>query len=1201
MATAGQMMPDLQHRMSKKIAQLTKVIYHLNNKNEDHDFDLQELSEQYESEIEQILRDAADKINTFKSQLEAKSADKNTAEAIKAIGRQHEEEKAKVMAEFNVFKQKVKEKEDMIQSSADSTITSLTREMQAMKDEFAARVAEFEQAMKAMEKIAMQAAGNKGASAKEQAKFEEEMKALRKEMDTKLADQNRENEKEVSDLVKKSNKKYNEMLAERMAMEDELRAEIERLKKQLADLEATGGENSKMQEKVLELQRLLAQKATEWENEQKAMGEEKENLNSAWRQKLEDLKDKLAAEEQKTLALSGLGLQLTDAQKAVEASQSEVDGWKQMLEGERAKSAKLEGSLKESEDNLRKTKQTLKMADDALKKAQAELERMRNDAADKAGITDSELDRIKRELVEEKTKGAASEKRVKELEGQVAQMKRDAGSADAGLKELQNEMDRKLAAAKEAQDKLNDEMKRIKAEKDKLSKEMDLLKKELDASHKLTDKWKSESEKLSADMARKVQELEKKVVDTKKAGDAELAEARKKIKALEAELSSLRDSMDSSNQAAADKMRKLLEKKMEEMRAKHKKESDDAQEDFKQQLNEQRKAAAVKLANREESLRMQMGEMKKNLDEAMQTSVQAYEKKLANKSEESQKQKNELKLQISELMQQLADQKRVITAMKEEKQKLENTMEERGRTAEQTKAKLEERLSAAASLEKNLQERIKKVQEAEAAARLEQSTAVKAMEGLRSEVENVKAAADKAAAAAKARLATEIEKVNQDWAKRAEERVKAAIAEAEVQFEVDKQAIRVEEKAAAQELKKQALADAAAAAQVREDKLRDEIKAAEQRKLDADAAHAKATIEAAEAAAADKEALRVKMDGEAQAAAEAAATREAEEKARHATELSTTIATHKNEMETTISSHKNEMDTTIAKHEAESTTARDTAEKLLQDTITEWSGRYDKDTNQLKTDHSNAMTALEAKLTSEHQQREKDEAARHDGVERHMQGQIDKLTDSEANLLGIKSNLEGHKSRLEGELAETQDTLEKTIVTARETEAQLKRDWEDCDAKLNAEHEAAMQATLDQHLQETKQLNEEFTANIEAMNQKLADQQEAYAELKERFDNRESRQEDLDRIAELEGGINARDAQIAENEGKQQVLKNELANREENYNKTFAGAGAAVLTVASGVPSWMPGGKKDDKGKRNSVAVMGGSSGRRGTQLGVGL
>jgi hypothetical protein len=42
--------------MSKKIAQLTKVIYHLNNKNEDHDHDLADVSEQYETEIEQILK-----------------------------------------------------------------------------------------------------------------------------------------------------------------------------------------------------------------------------------------------------------------------------------------------------------------------------------------------------------------------------------------------------------------------------------------------------------------------------------------------------------------------------------------------------------------------------------------------------------------------------------------------------------------------------------------------------------------------------------------------------------------------------------------------------------------------------------------------------------------------------------------------------------------------------------------------------------------------------------------------------------------------------------------------------------------------------------------------------------------------------------------------------------------------------------------
>jgi hypothetical protein len=52
----GFLLHALQLRMSKKIAQLTKVIYHLNTKSEDHDLDLQEMAEHYEAEIESILR-----------------------------------------------------------------------------------------------------------------------------------------------------------------------------------------------------------------------------------------------------------------------------------------------------------------------------------------------------------------------------------------------------------------------------------------------------------------------------------------------------------------------------------------------------------------------------------------------------------------------------------------------------------------------------------------------------------------------------------------------------------------------------------------------------------------------------------------------------------------------------------------------------------------------------------------------------------------------------------------------------------------------------------------------------------------------------------------------------------------------------------------------------------------------------------------
>jgi len=46
--------PDFHHKMSKKIAQLTKVIYHLNTKNDDHEYQLNTMADAYETEIDEV-------------------------------------------------------------------------------------------------------------------------------------------------------------------------------------------------------------------------------------------------------------------------------------------------------------------------------------------------------------------------------------------------------------------------------------------------------------------------------------------------------------------------------------------------------------------------------------------------------------------------------------------------------------------------------------------------------------------------------------------------------------------------------------------------------------------------------------------------------------------------------------------------------------------------------------------------------------------------------------------------------------------------------------------------------------------------------------------------------------------------------------------------------------------------------------------
>lgn len=58
--------PDLHQKMSKKIAQLTKVIYQLNTRNEDHQSEIDSITHNHQQETQRLMLDAASKIGKFK-------------------------------------------------------------------------------------------------------------------------------------------------------------------------------------------------------------------------------------------------------------------------------------------------------------------------------------------------------------------------------------------------------------------------------------------------------------------------------------------------------------------------------------------------------------------------------------------------------------------------------------------------------------------------------------------------------------------------------------------------------------------------------------------------------------------------------------------------------------------------------------------------------------------------------------------------------------------------------------------------------------------------------------------------------------------------------------------------------------------------------------------------------------------------------
>ena len=58
---------DMLYKLSKKIAQLTKVIYSLNTKNDDLEFDMENMRHGYEDKLEKVSRDQTEIITIIGS------------------------------------------------------------------------------------------------------------------------------------------------------------------------------------------------------------------------------------------------------------------------------------------------------------------------------------------------------------------------------------------------------------------------------------------------------------------------------------------------------------------------------------------------------------------------------------------------------------------------------------------------------------------------------------------------------------------------------------------------------------------------------------------------------------------------------------------------------------------------------------------------------------------------------------------------------------------------------------------------------------------------------------------------------------------------------------------------------------------------------------------------------------------------------
>ncbi|KAG7266394.1 hypothetical protein CRUP_004906, partial [Coryphaenoides rupestris] len=137
---------DLHLKMSKKIAQLTKVIYALNTKNDEHEAAIATLKEVHEEEVQQILSETREKILQYKSKISDEMDLNRRIQSLEESMELHERMKRQALAEFESYRQQVEDMQLCTEAQHTQRVVSMSREVEEMRRSFEEKLQTFSQA-----------------------------------------------------------------------------------------------------------------------------------------------------------------------------------------------------------------------------------------------------------------------------------------------------------------------------------------------------------------------------------------------------------------------------------------------------------------------------------------------------------------------------------------------------------------------------------------------------------------------------------------------------------------------------------------------------------------------------------------------------------------------------------------------------------------------------------------------------------------------------------------------------------------------------------------------------------------------------------------------------------------------------------------------------------------------------------------------
>ena len=143
---------EMHVKMSKKIAQLTKVIFSLNTKNDEFEEIIEGLRTTHRSELENVTVECKDKIVHYKQKLELVKEQETLINQLQNLLEDERNEKCQFIADFEKFKSERNQDENDTKSKYERKMTEIVSNLTKIRGEFENRTREFETAKKKYER-----------------------------------------------------------------------------------------------------------------------------------------------------------------------------------------------------------------------------------------------------------------------------------------------------------------------------------------------------------------------------------------------------------------------------------------------------------------------------------------------------------------------------------------------------------------------------------------------------------------------------------------------------------------------------------------------------------------------------------------------------------------------------------------------------------------------------------------------------------------------------------------------------------------------------------------------------------------------------------------------------------------------------------------------------------------------------------------